>query len=279
MALGLTLPIAGFYGHFVGNKPWGEALLRDFDVSAFMEMANLGAPALAMLPAAAGWLGAMAALVGIFLAGGAMGTLYNPYAGFAASGGRFYWRYFRVVLAALLVYGIFAGFVSIAGYLIGKAFEDSMVEAPLDYARRALQGFALLLFAFLHFAFDLAKARLAIEDSRKSVRAAFWALGAVLRRPLTSMMAASVLLLLCAAVFAAGQTVSGMFDNSPAGIAARILTQQVFIAALCWVRLLACGTAVEFADAWRPVPALPVEEPAPLPEPEPQMALFEGDNI
>lgn len=255
--------------HF-GHSFAATELVRELDPAAIIEWsrsaagdpsgtaaATLGIVLLAALPLSAFW------------AGGAMGQLAWR-TGFMEGGARYFWRFLRLALFAGLFHAALFAACSAAGRGIGKLHEDSMEEWPIVVWRNALLAAAVLAAALLAAAFDYAKVRLVMDDSRGAVRAGFEGLGFVLHNPWRALAPLAFIALCGLSIFAFYQTAYNVFDyRGLRTILISIAGQQLYVFLRLWLRLWHWAACFQ-VDACLRAPAAAWAAAAPEPY---------GDNI
>ena len=159
----------------LGHSTWAAALGENLDATWIWELlARSYLPAYPMLAALAG-LAAMACILYLFLLGGSLQVLAvgEPFtaAVFFGGCGRHFWRLARLALFALLFFAA-AGAVGAGIRMAGRRIWGEGSEAgPLIYWNWIQAAVVASLLGLCSLAFDYAAIRLAVEDSRKSVRA------------------------------------------------------------------------------------------------------------
>ncbi|QOY91022.1 hypothetical protein [Paludibaculum fermentans] len=278
MAAFVAVPLMGVAISNLGHSRYGAELMRGFDISWLLEVYFYlqGGPIGAIVPTVV--LAVLLLFLGsIFLAGGAVKMLvydgpdYSPRM-FYEGCGRYFWRFLRLALYSIFFYAIAILVSRLLRKLVEKAWGEGMEDHQATIAGWVVSGFVLLLYALVSTAMDYAKVRLVVDDSRKSLRAAFGSMRLVLTHLGKTMGVWLVLTVLLALFAGLYLPVSNWLQG---GGAAKILTlivlQQLYVFSRVWLRMMAWGSAAELDPFVRPKP-LPPPEPVYVPvavEPEP----------
>ncbi|WP_321477444.1 hypothetical protein [uncultured Paludibaculum sp.] len=278
MAAFVAFPLMGVAISNLSHSRYGNELLRGFDVSWLVEIIfyTQGNQAPAILPGVL--LAVFLLFLGsTFLAGGAVRMLvhdgpdYSPRM-FYEGCGRYFWRFLRLALYSLFFYGIALILRRMLQKLAERVWGDGMEDHQLIIAGWVVSGVLLLLMALVNTAMDYAKVRLVVDNSRKSLRAAFGSMRLVLTHPGKTMGVWLVLTIFLAAFVALYLPLSNALQGGGTGaVLALIVVQQLYVFARVWLRMMAWGAAVELDPFVRPKPE-PPPEPVVVPvtiEPEP----------
>ncbi len=241
-----ALPLLGIVIPQVSHSAYGVELMKQFDLAAVAELISTageaGSPAVIAI-----LFSALLALTGAtFLAGGCVKLLVHhesPYSPgeFWEGCGRHFWRFLRLSLYFLIPYLLLIALRSGLARAITKHYESGLVEQPVLYANRALQFFLLLLAGLIATAADLAKVRLVVTDSRKSLHAFVASLRLVITRPLVIFPVWFALALLFAAA-----TFLYLTATSALGILILLfIAQQLYIFLRILIRMTSWGAAAE----------------------------------
>lgn len=258
LAMVFVIPAVASLGPLSKLPEAGPKYMPGFDLGFAVEWATRispGAPdaLLALVLPLAG----MMLLAHILIAGGAIHRLVHG--GRILDGaGLYFWRYARLAVYSLPFYGIvlaiFGGWNKAADKLWGEGLEAK----PLMLAEWGGQALLVLLLGAVATVFDYAKVRLAVDGSRKSLRAAFGSARFVVGnfgRTIGGWAAVSVVGVL---MFVLWRTVENAVESRTMGaVLLLLLVQQVYVLSRVWVRLMYWGVAIELDGALR----LPPEEP------------------
>lgn len=260
-AAAAALPLMGFVVPSLGRSRLGDELMKQFDLAWLAELlahAGDGAAAASLL---AGGSAALILLAGaVYLSAGAVPLLalpetpYSPEV-FWRHAGRNFWRFLRVSLYALVPYA--AALAVAAVFLRGsRAIWGEGLEArPMVIANHVRLALLVVLAGLISTAMDFARVRLALADSRQSLRACFGSLRLLWRHP-------GVMFWLWAC-FAAAWTAATVLYTGVAvrleggGVASWIvllLVQQAYVLVRVGLRFAAWGAAAELDPILRPMP-------------------------
>lgn len=204
----VVAPLAALFIDNPGQNLLSSELQQYFDVEWGFEayMYFHGAPLTSLLISAA--VALLLALLGqVLLAGGAIALFTDNSASYSVQDyyrncGRYFWRFFRLLLIALACYALLFAFSSALHKIAVKIWGEGMEARPLVYFGRARGVLVLALFLFLNAVFDFAKVRIVAENRRSACGAAVWALRFVLRHFFTIALLFATLTL-CGVVLAA----------------------------------------------------------------------------
>lgn len=246
--------LAAGLGYFVFLKAFGgtvgasllvQDMLRSADTNVAIEfLTSRGGDTVAGLVVIVIGLGALYALVSVFLYGGILQTLIQKGGGwrfseiFFAGGGRFYGRFFRLELYALglwLAAGLFYAFIL---YVIDFNYRDSADEQTALILTVIKVFLALFLFFLIKMIRDYARILIAGRDSREVLRPLLEAVRFVATKPLKTLSLYYVLGLVGWAAFVIYKVLGSTFPRtSTATVAAGFLLAQAFIASRGWLKV------------------------------------------
>lgn len=263
----IALPLAGTVIPSLAHSRYSADLLRQFDFMWLMELqyATNGLPAAIVAPVALVAI-LLWVLASIWLAGGALRllTAEEPHyhiGDFHEGGGLYFWRFLRLALYSLILYGIALSLGGMVTKIADKVWGKGMEEAPLVVAGWIKSGLLILLFGLIGTAMDYAKVRLVTDGSRKSLRACFGSTGLVFRNLGTTMGVWLVLALLAVLAFSIYLPVANALPATSMGpILALFVWQQLFIATRIVLRLTSWGAAAQLDPILRPRQLPPLEE-------------------
>jgi hypothetical protein len=270
-AVVMTVPF-----HSLGHSTWANELGNSLDASWIAELiAQSTVPALPMLAAVVGLAG-LARILQLFLLGGTLQVfgVGEPFtaAVFFGGCGRYFWRLVRLALFSLAFFAV-AGAIAAGLNLAGnKIFGEGSEATPLIYWSWFRAGVLACLLGLCSLGFDYAAIHLAVEDSRKSVRAYLGAFRLILRAPLRTIGLYIVLWMVALLLLGAYAGVSQFLpQTSLALIVVLFLVRQAAVVARAWCRLLFYSAQCVLYRDLRPGPGL--AEPASGPEPKPAVIL------
>jgi hypothetical protein len=194
----------------------------------------------------------------VFLNGGIIGriaageeklTLGN----FFGDCGRYFGRFFRVLLVSLvgylLIFGILGRFISIPFRIWSKGAATQWTTLLSSSFRLVL---LLLLFSIVKMFFDYIKITLVAEDSRKTIRATlrnFGFLGRRFFKAWSLFLLVGLLFVISTIVYLA---VAKALPKAGLGPLLLFLWQQVYIAVRLWITILFFTTEYSFLKSQRP---------------------------
>ena len=263
----------------LGHSTWPIALGNNLDVSWIAELiAQSIVPALPMLAAVLG-LAALVCILQLFLLGGtlqifAVGEPFTA-AAFFGGCGRYWWRLVRLALFSLIFFAVAIAIGVGLNWAGNKIRGEGSKASPLIYWRWFLVAVFACLLGQCSLAFDYAAIRLAVEESRKSVRAYLGAFRFIWRAPLRTMGLYIVLWLVALLFLGAYFGVSRLVPQiSLAMVILFFLVRQATVFAKVWSRLLFYSAQCALYHDLRRIPVL--MEAAPLPQPESAALLVPG---
>jgi hypothetical protein len=265
LAASVALPLGTLVGENVARSVWASDLARHFDLAWAIEAMEFwrGIPSVTT-----GYAFAAAALFAVlanaFFAGGGITILADesqPYTPrrFYEGCGRFFWRFFRLLLVSLVCYALVMVVNAILAKIAGKIWGEGMAAAPqvfFGYFRMVLM---IGLLALVNMVFDYAKIRIILENRRSAFGAAVWAWKFVFRNfARTAGLFASLLglgLLFALAYWA----VRAVLPESAVGWLLLVaLFQQALVLARLWLRLMFWSSQTlvydELLPRYRPAP-------------------------
>lgn len=177
-----TLPAAASMAGVMGHSLYSSRLVTGFDAGVLTELLMRpqvhGGATLALFP--------LIFFVFMLLAEGGILLSYRQDRSlgtgeFFGAGGKFFWRFFRLMLCLLVVLvPVFIAWHAVSGWS-----DRLSSNSPNPYAgfQVELAGGVILLLVFLALRlwFDMAQVRLVASDERSVLRALRWALGTTLR--------------------------------------------------------------------------------------------------
>ena len=266
----------------LGRSTWAIALGNNLDASWIAELiAQSTVPALPILAAVVGLAG-LAGILQLFLLGGTLQIfgVGEPFtaAAFFGGCGRHFWRLVRLALFSLIFF-VAAGAIGAGLNMAGlKIWGEGSEASPLIYwSWFRIVALACML-GLCSLAFDYAAIRLAVEDSRKSVRAYLGAFRLVWRARFRTVGLYFVLWLVVLLFFGAYLGVAQLVPQTSLVLVFLLfLVRQVTVLARVWCRLLFYSAQCALYRDLRP--SLVPVEPVPGPEPEPEPAALLGPEL
>ena len=245
----------------LGRSNWAVAIGNNLDASWIAELiAQSTVPALPMLAAVLGLAG-LARILQLFLLGGALQIfgVGEPFTAAALFGGcgRYFWRLVRLALFSLVFFAVACAIAAGLNWAGLKIWGEGSEATPLIYWGWFRVAVLACLLGLCSLAFDYAAIRLAVENSRKSVRAYLGAFRLIWRAPLRTMGLYIVLWLVFLLFLGAYAGVSRLVpQTSLALIVLLFLVRQGAVLAKVWCRLLFYSAQCALYQDLRPTPAL-----------------------
>jgi hypothetical protein len=187
-------------------------------------------------------------LLNTLLAGGVIGV-FNSADGlftmrkFWGEAGAYFWRFFRLTLISLILYGIAVGIYLLLRWPIKNAAEQASAFESVIYKRWAAMALLALLFAFINMVFDYAKigtvAHSGGRNSKSMFRETFRAFRFAFRNFFRTFGLYLIIALVGLALFLVFNTLRWFVDQSSVGrVSLAILLGQIVIAGRMWTRLV-----------------------------------------
>jgi hypothetical protein len=270
-ALAAALPTAAVaLPPLLRSRLAGE-LLKQFDLAWLAELyAVSGRHAAPAVLAAAALAGGGAWLAAVFLSGGAVALLAAPDQPYSAAvfwqnAGRNFWRFLRLSIYYVVIYGCTYGILSLIPAAAKALWGEGTAAAPLVHADWLRLALLIPSFGLISAASAFAKVRLVLADSRQSLRACLGSIRLVIRHP-------GMLFWFWACFAAAGMAAAWLYLRAAGWLESRaallpllLVTQQAYVFARVFLRFALWGAAAEMDPLLRPLPAT---EPTPPPAPE-----------
>lgn len=273
-ALLIAAPLMTIVLQSLGESAWAQQMAGNVDIAWFSEVAvaDGGTPWIQAAMVLLG-VGAVSAVVYLFLLGGALQVLSKGEP-FSAGCGRNFWRLVRLTLVSLLFYGgAFALYKSLGR--VNKLWSEGSVASPLVYWGWFRAAVCLVLFGFVNLVFDYARVRMVVDDQRSAVRSAVAAFRFVLRHLRSTAGLYTAVCVIAALVMGAFLAFSHLAQTSASLALLWLLVGQMMVIAKIWSRLLFCSTACALYGELKPPVVVAMELPEPEPEPaaEPVIGL------
>ena len=268
-ALLITAPAFAIAYQSLGDSAWAHDMTANLDVSWLAEMfAAYGAMPWAPVMVVLIGVGAISAVVYLFLLGGAL-QVFCTGESFFAGCGRNFWRLVRLTLISLVFYAaawvIYRRFAAAGRAIWGEGSE----AGPLIHWNWFSAAVSVCLLALVNLVFDYARVMLVIEDRNQAVRTAIAAWRFVGRNFGRAAGLYAVVGAIAALCLGAYFSISHSFaQSSMALVILLLLVRQVMVFVKIGSRLLFCTTAIEMYRALRPEPAAEALPAAPEQEVE-----------
>jgi hypothetical protein len=265
----IVAPAGALLASVFGHSKLGSEMLASFDLQWLMEFfhASRGYPVLMEIRIAI-VVALVVILVNTFFAGGAISLFasadrYTPRR-FLEGCGRYYWRFFRLLLIALIPYCLILAIGAGMSKGADKIWRDGLVAAPLVYAGWVRGAVVLVLFALVNMVFDYAKIRMVTDYSRSAFRAT----GRSIRFVFSHLGRCAAV---WATLFAFGLLLYLAYDRLAAlvpkvtmtGIWVMLFLQQLYIVARIWLRLNFWAAQTHLYLGLKPTEETPAE-PVPV---------------
>jgi hypothetical protein len=251
-ALGIALPFLALIQKELGHSFLGSSI-RVFDLPWLGEMVLKYQAALPVLAAGLAVPALLFILLYVFLNGGLLGRLLDregpvTLATFVADGGRYFGRFFRLLLISLLFYAVlFGGILALLSAGLKPWLENVRTEWPLIIMSNVRFLIVLLILSAVHMIFDYARIIAVADDERKSFRALRLALGFLRKR----FFRAWTLYLLIFLAILAGAALDLIVSRWLAGpstlaLALGLIWTQVMVVYRIWTKVLFFSAQSEF---------------------------------
>ncbi len=275
-ALLIAAPLMTIALQSLGESAWAQQMAGNVDIAWFSEVvvANGSTPWIQAAMVLLG-VGAVSAVVYLFLLGGALQVFSNGEP-FAAGCGRNFWRLLRLAAVSLLFYvGAFVVYKGLGR--VSKLWSEGSVATPLVYWGWFRAAVFLGLFGFVNLVFDYARVRMVADDQRSAARSAVAAFRFVLRHLRRTAGLYIAVCAIAALVMGAFLAFSHTTQTSTGLALLWLLVGQIMVFAKIWSRLLFCSTACALYGELKPHPVVePVVAPpaaVELPPAEPVIEL------
>jgi hypothetical protein len=273
-ALLIAAPLMTIVLQSLGDSAWAQQMAANVDIAWFSEVvvANGGMPWIQAAMVALG-VGAVSALVYLFLLGGAIHVLSNGKS-FSAGCGRNFWRLVRLTVVSLLFYGgVFFVYQNLGR--MNKLWSEGSVATPLVYWGWFRAAVFLVGCGFVNLVFDYARVRMVADDQRSAVRSAIAAFRFVLRHLRSTAGLYIAVCAIAALVMGAFLAFSHTAQTSVTMALLWLLVGQMMVFAKIWSRLLFCSTACALYGELKPTEVEPVVVPPADMEPQQAEPLIE----
>jgi hypothetical protein len=274
----VTAPVWRWWTDALSNAPAADRLLDGLDLAILAELTRYDRTSVWSLVRSSLGAGILAALVtNALVVGGVLEVLLTDDSRsfmhrFFRGAGHFFWRFLR-----MLVMSVVAGLIALTatGAVVGlmvrplaeSTWEPGWVLAA--FIQLVILGLVVLWF---YLALDYARIRVALADSRRTLRAWLGSLGFVCRRVFGTYAITTVIALLLLVVAGLYLGYCGAVPaKTRATILLMLIVQQAFMVVRSGLRVAHLGAEVEYyrhVRAMAPVSIAPaVSEPEPGPEP------------
>lgn len=264
-------------------RPESDRLLSGFSFSVFAELAQYDrSPVGGILFAVLFGVLGLALLANPLLSGGLIELLAKrgrespPMGQFWHGAGFYFWRFFRLLIyAAVTAILIFAAAGAALAPFV-RWLDERSWEPGFLLGRLLAAGLLSVLGAWILLALDFARARTAIEESRRTFRNWIWSFLFVWRHPVIAfgmLVSAAMLFAVAAGIYAA---VRGSLNPSAwAAIALTIVLQQLLMWYRCSLRIgLVAAQLACYRQLFPPAAAPAVGPEAATIEPAPAAGEF-----
>lgn len=265
-----VLPAWIWLGSAVEFAPESDRLLTGFNFSLFSELGQYDrSPIRAVAMAAIFGVALLALLTNPLVSGGLLETLLTrddskTLVRFFRGAGRFFWRYLRLTIYAVVSSAVVFGIEIPIFAPIAKRAGDSAWELAPFVAGLFQGGLLLLMGAYFSMALDYARIRTARDDSRRALRIWFGSLRFVLIHPLAAFGILITTVFLYAVTIALYAGIRGLLPlNLGFAIALVIILQQIVMFIRTQLRVALIAGEIAFYDRALP----PVAQSAPVEAP------------
>ncbi len=261
----------------ISRTDLSEDFVRGFHLNSFLDFWAEHSTGFKSLGLAAVALGLLYLLFYVYLTGGIVATLASDsritLRRFSTGAGRFFWRYVRLLLIFLVVFG---GILAANSEWLEPYVSDQEKIATTDRASFLWsvgnQAAIFLAAAFALMVFDYAKIRTVIQRRRSMVVAVFSALGFVLRRPIRTVSLFAMNLLILVLLFTFYLLAENLLSNATyASMFTLLIVQQLLILGRIWMKLSFFASQIKlYEDALAPAVHQPTAPPiitVPVPAP------------
>lgn len=261
----------------ISRTDLSEDFVRGFHLNSFLDFWAKHSTEFKSLGLAAFVLGLLYLLFNVYLTGGIVATLASDsritLRRFSTGAGRFFWRYVRLLLIFLVVFG---GILAANSEWLEPYVSDQEKTVTTDRASFLWsvgnQAAIFLAAAFALMVFDYAKIRTVIQRRRSMVVAVLSALGFVLRRPIRTVSLFAMNLLILVLLFASYLLAENLLSNATyASMFTLLIVQQLLILGRIWMKLSFFASQIKlYEDALAPAAHQPTAPPiisVPVPAP------------
>jgi hypothetical protein len=246
----------------MGNSLAADGLLKKTDMNVILEFLASSGGVLGQVVTAVLVLVALHVLAYIFVFGGILNVLAPESRGqhlapvFFGGGGRFYGRYFRLVIYSLgLWVPVFIIFMA-ANAVLRLATKDSVNGQLMMAASIARIVLFLFLAFFVEMILDYARIKIALLDSREVLRSLVGATRFVLSKPFKTVLLYYLLGLTGWAAFGAYFALHFAFsETTAAAVILAFLITQAFIVSRAWLRIAFLAAQKNFLETSNPLRA------------------------
>ncbi len=243
----------------LGNSLAADGLLQKIDMDVIFEFLTSSGVVVGQVVTAVLVLVVLHVLAHIFVFGGILNALAPESRGqhlapvFFGGGGRFYGRYFRLVIYSLgLWVPAFIIFMA-ANAVLRLATKDSINEQLMMAANIARIALFLFLAFFAEMILDYARIKIALTDSREVFRSLVGATRFVFSRPLKTVILYYLLGLTGWAAIGGYFALHFAFsETTAAAVILAFLITQAFIASRAWLRIAFLAAQKNFLESSNP---------------------------
>jgi hypothetical protein len=178
--------------------------------------------------------------------------------------GRYFWRFFRLMLISLIFYGAAFVIYAVIRRSIANFDEQSTAYQSVVYRRWTAMILLALMCAFVNMVFDYAKIGAAVNNGRFMFRETFKSSRFSWRNFFKTCGLYLTILIIGLAIFALPVWVRSMVDqSSAAAVLLAIMLGQIAIAARVWTRLTFYAAELDLFIRLRPQPAPVIAQTSP----------------
>lgn len=241
----IYLQFSGYLNRVLSRSAEAEKFLKTFDMNTFFELLTYNGEALKTIISFAFLLFVVYIITSVFLKGGLLFTLAHPRDKrkksrlaplFFGGGGKFFGRFFRLLIYSLLLWIGLALIILILNMVLNPLTKGGTNESLMFYLALIRVAFALFLVFLVKMITDYARIKIVVEDSRRVFRSLFQAAGFVFRK-IGATLAVYYLFVLTAAVLFALYTLlqKSVKTHSLLPILIALAIGQIFILSRGWV--------------------------------------------
>ncbi len=263
-----------FLNQVLSRSTVASKFLKSFDMTTFFELMFHNGETFNTIASFAGLLLSVYILVSVFLNGGILFTLIHPRKTavkrrlaplFFEGGGKFFGRFFRLLIYSLILWLGIIAFVLILDVILKSITKGSTNEVLLFYLILVRVVSALLLIFLVKMIVDYARIKIVVEDSRKVFRSLFQALVFVFRKLGSTLAIYYLFVLTAAAVFVFYWLVQKAFKtHALLPILLVFIIGQILILSRGWIKVGLQAAQMHYFQSIGPHQRK--SEPIPMPE-------------
>lgn len=213
-----------------------------------------------ILPALVGWFllpGMLFMVLSIYLNGGIIGRIVareerTNLSNFFGDCGKYFFRFFRVFLVSIIGYLVVFGVIfSIISALLRLWTKNASSEWPLIFASNLKFLVMILLFSIIRMFFDYVRVRLAVEKSKKAIRATILNFSFIGKRFLKAWLLYLLVGLVTVVIAVVYISVYQPLPKLGFMLTLAFIWQQVYILSKMWTKVLFFSTEYHFFETHR----------------------------